>query len=150
MWLNHQEFWDVEALIYTCCFHSCFQGLWYEKDSSLWMLPSMNDDHLSYLNKLGILTLRDLLVLPDMKLQSLLRQSSASELYKVLLLSLVLLSWSGYYRIHEFVYYHMTEKCWGQYWRYYSQFHFHYYCISVVSEIQFCYFCSLYLCLVPS
>ncbi|KAJ0973939.1 hypothetical protein J5N97_015904 [Dioscorea zingiberensis] len=59
------------------------EGMWYEKDSSLWMLPSMNDDCLSYLNKLGFLTLQDLLDVTDMKLQRLLQQSPASELYKV-------------------------------------------------------------------
>ncbi|KAH7652348.1 DNA helicase protein [Dioscorea alata] len=74
--------WLLSSLTCMHLLQMVMQGLWYEKDSSLWMLPSMNDDHLSCLNKLGILTLRDLLVLPDMKLQSLLRQSSASELYK--------------------------------------------------------------------
>ncbi|KAM0936673.1 putative DNA helicase [Dioscorea sansibarensis] len=74
--------WLLSALTCMHLLQMVMQGLWYEKDSSLWMLPSMNDDHLSFLNKLGILTLRDLLVLPDMKLQSLLLQSSASELYK--------------------------------------------------------------------
>ncbi|XP_072988680.1 DExH-box ATP-dependent RNA helicase DExH14 isoform X2 [Typha latifolia] len=58
------------------------QGLWFERDSSLWMLPCMNDDLLSHLNKIGIFAVPDLLVLPYANLQRLLQPFSASELYK--------------------------------------------------------------------
>ncbi|KAJ0973942.1 hypothetical protein J5N97_015907 [Dioscorea zingiberensis] len=74
--------WLLSSLTSMHLLQMVMQGMWYEKDSSLWMLPSMNDDCLSYLNKLGFLTLQDLLDVTDMKLQRLLQQSPASELYK--------------------------------------------------------------------
>nr|CAD1837931.1 unnamed protein product [Ananas comosus var. bracteatus] len=56
------------------------QGLWFDRDSSLWMLPCMDDDLLSHLNKVGISTLLDLLDLPYANLQRLLHPFRASEL----------------------------------------------------------------------
>ncbi|KAG1341965.1 putative DExH-box ATP-dependent RNA helicase DExH14 [Cocos nucifera] len=58
------------------------QGLWFERDSSLWMLPCMNDDLLIHIKKAGISTLQDLLDLPSANLQRLLRQFPSSELYQ--------------------------------------------------------------------
>nr|XP_010936311.1 DExH-box ATP-dependent RNA helicase DExH14 isoform X2 [Elaeis guineensis] len=58
------------------------QGLWFERDSSLWMLPCMNNDLLIHIKKAGISTLQDLLGLPSANLQRLLRQFPSSELYQ--------------------------------------------------------------------
>lgn len=58
------------------------QGLWFGKDSSLWMLPCMNEDILNHLNNIGILSLQDLLELPKAKFQQMLQRYPASELYQ--------------------------------------------------------------------
>lgn len=60
-----------------------FQGLWYEKDSSLWMLLCMSDDLLSFLNRNGVFAVQELLNLPSRKLRVLLQQITSSELYQV-------------------------------------------------------------------
>lgn len=58
------------------------QGLWFDKDSSLWMLPSMNDDLASLLNKGGIFTVQQLLDLPKANLQTVIGNFPASRLYQ--------------------------------------------------------------------
>ncbi|XP_062168571.1 DExH-box ATP-dependent RNA helicase DExH14 [Alnus glutinosa] len=58
------------------------QGLWFDKDSSLWMLPSMNDDLASLLNKKGIFTVQQLLDLPKANLQTVIGTFPASRLYQ--------------------------------------------------------------------
>ncbi|KAK1273205.1 hypothetical protein QJS04_geneDACA008017 [Acorus gramineus] len=55
------------------------QGLWFERDSPLWMLPCMTDDLLSFLNKEGISNVQQLLVLHK-DLQLLLRDAPMSRL----------------------------------------------------------------------
>lgn len=50
------------------------QGLWYQKDSSLWMLPCMDDDIIGFLNRSGVYSVQDLLNFSDIKLRSLLQQ----------------------------------------------------------------------------
>lgn len=51
------------------------QGLWYGKDSSLWMLPCMSDDLLGFLNRNGVFAVQELLSLPNRKLRMLLQQT---------------------------------------------------------------------------
>lgn len=58
------------------------QGLWFDKDSSLWMLPSMNDDLASLLNKKEIFTVHQLLDLPKATLQAVVGNFPASKLYQ--------------------------------------------------------------------
>lgn len=50
-----------------------FQGLWFNRDSPLWMLPCMNNDLVSQLSKRGISNVQQLLDLPNAKLQMLLQ-----------------------------------------------------------------------------
>lgn len=64
-------------------FFKCFQGLWFDKDSSLWMLPSMSDDLASLLNKRGISKVQQLLDLPKATLQTTVGNFPASRLYQV-------------------------------------------------------------------
>uniref|UniRef100_A0A2N9HEA5 Activating signal cointegrator 1 complex subunit 3 n=1 Tax=Fagus sylvatica TaxID=28930 RepID=A0A2N9HEA5_FAGSY len=59
-----------------------FQGLWFDKDSSLWMLPSMNVDLASSLNKRGISTLQQLLDLPKATFQTVIGNFPAPRLYQ--------------------------------------------------------------------
>jgi len=58
------------------------QGLWFDKDSSLWMLPSMNDDLASLLNKRGIFTVQQLMDLPKANLQTVIGNFPAPRLYQ--------------------------------------------------------------------
>ncbi|XP_059441040.1 DExH-box ATP-dependent RNA helicase DExH14 isoform X3 [Corylus avellana] len=58
------------------------QGLWFDKDSSLWMLPSMNDDLASLLTKRGIFTVQQLLDLPKANLQTVIGNFPAPRLYQ--------------------------------------------------------------------
>ncbi|WOL01441.1 DExH-box ATP-dependent RNA helicase DExH14 [Canna indica] len=58
------------------------QGLWFGKDSSLWMLPCMTEDLLTHLNNIGILSVQDLLEFPKAKFQQLLQKIPAKELYE--------------------------------------------------------------------
>ncbi|KAK8934003.1 hypothetical protein KSP39_PZI015224 [Platanthera zijinensis] len=60
------------------------QGLWYESDSSLRMLPSMTDDVLSLLKEHGIFSVQELLELPNSKIEMLLEKYSALKLYQEL------------------------------------------------------------------
>lgn len=59
-----------------------FQGLWFNRDSSLWMLPCMNNDLVSQLSKRGISNVQQLLDLPKAKLQ-MLPQNYPTQLYEV-------------------------------------------------------------------
>ena len=61
----------------------CFQGLWFDEDSSFWMLPSMNVDLASSLNKRGISTVQQLLDLPKATFQTVIGNSPASRLNQV-------------------------------------------------------------------
>lgn len=60
-----------------------FQGLWFNRDSHLWMLPHMTDDLLNLLLKNSISSVQQLLVLPKQHLQSVVGSSTASWLYQV-------------------------------------------------------------------
>ncbi|KAK1375927.1 DExH-box ATP-dependent RNA helicase DExH14 [Heracleum sosnowskyi] len=57
------------------------QGLWFNRDSQLWMLPHMTDDLLHLLLKNSISTVQQLLVLSKNNMQSLVGSSNASRLY---------------------------------------------------------------------
>ncbi|KAF6165077.1 hypothetical protein GIB67_000661 [Kingdonia uniflora] len=63
------------------------QGLWFGRDSSLLMLPSMNVDLASSLSRRGISDVQQLLGLPKAELQMLLDNFPASRLYQVLFFS---------------------------------------------------------------
>lgn len=58
------------------------QGLWFDKDSSLWMLPCMNEDLLQSLRKRGISTVQQLLDLPGAPLQAMIGNFPASRFYQ--------------------------------------------------------------------
>lgn len=58
------------------------QGLWFDKDSSLWMLPCMNEDLLQSLRKGGISTVQQLLDLPGAPLQAMIGNFPASRFYQ--------------------------------------------------------------------
>ncbi|KAK7411347.1 hypothetical protein VNO78_02780 [Psophocarpus tetragonolobus] len=58
------------------------QGLWFEKDSSLWMLPCMNTDLISSLSGRGIFRVQELLDIPKAALQTVTGNFSASRLYQ--------------------------------------------------------------------
>ncbi|KAL8056919.1 hypothetical protein ABFX02_04G150100 [Erythranthe guttata] len=60
------------------------QGLWFDKDSSLWMLPCMTDDLITTLGQRGISSVRQLLDLPTASLQALIKSSGASRLHEEL------------------------------------------------------------------
>ncbi|KAI5562362.1 hypothetical protein BDE02_15G048700 [Populus trichocarpa] len=59
------------------------QGLWFDKDSSLWMLPCMNEDLQQSLRKRGISTVQQLLDLPGATLQAMIGNFPASRFYQV-------------------------------------------------------------------
>ncbi|XP_010258071.1 PREDICTED: DExH-box ATP-dependent RNA helicase DExH14 isoform X2 [Nelumbo nucifera] len=58
------------------------QGLWRNRDSSLWMLPCMNSDLVSSLGKRGISSVLQLLSLPRATLQALVKDLPAPQLYQ--------------------------------------------------------------------
>ncbi|XP_052179855.1 DExH-box ATP-dependent RNA helicase DExH14 isoform X1 [Diospyros lotus] len=58
------------------------QGLWFGEDSSLWMLPCMNDDLVSLLRRKGVSSVQQLLDLSKSTLHALIGNSTASRLYQ--------------------------------------------------------------------
>jgi len=81
-----QLMWWIENLAFLIPFltHLCFsQGLWFDKDSSLWMLPCMNEDLQQSLRKRGISTVQQLLDLPGATLQAMIGNFPASRFYQV-------------------------------------------------------------------
>ncbi|KAF9624190.1 hypothetical protein IFM89_008128 [Coptis chinensis] len=58
------------------------QGLWFERDSSMWMLPSMTSELLNSLNNRGISDMHELLDLPKGTLHALLDKFAASQFYQ--------------------------------------------------------------------
>ncbi|KAF9667696.1 hypothetical protein SADUNF_Sadunf15G0050500 [Salix dunnii] len=58
------------------------QGIWFDKDSSLQMLPCMNEDLLQSLRKRGISTVQQLLDLPGATLQTMIGNFPASRFYQ--------------------------------------------------------------------
>ncbi|KAL2639649.1 hypothetical protein AAZV13_06G182700 [Glycine max] len=59
-----------------------FQGLWFDKESSLWMLPCMNTDLISSLSRRGISSVQELLDIPKAALQTVTANFPASRLYQ--------------------------------------------------------------------
>ncbi|CAH9088182.1 unnamed protein product [Cuscuta europaea] len=60
------------------------QGLWFNRDSPLWMLPCMTKDLYSSLSKLGIINIQQLLDLSPAKLQPVIESSVFSKLHQEL------------------------------------------------------------------
>ncbi|CAN1151841.1 DExH-box ATP-dependent RNA helicase DExH14 [Linum perenne] len=58
------------------------QGLWFERDSALWMLPCMNTDLFATLNNRGISTVQQLLDIPKSRLQDMIGSFPISRLNK--------------------------------------------------------------------
>ncbi|KAL5544599.1 hypothetical protein UlMin_008383 [Ulmus minor] len=58
------------------------QGLWFDKDSSFWMLPCMNPELLDSLSRSGISSLQQLLDVPKATLQSMIGKLPVSRLYQ--------------------------------------------------------------------
>ncbi|KAI5331061.1 hypothetical protein L3X38_021187 [Prunus dulcis] len=58
------------------------QGLWFDKDSSLWMMPCMNVELADSLSKRGIFSVQQLLYLPKATLQTMIGNFPASKLYQ--------------------------------------------------------------------
>ncbi|QCE13990.1 P-loop containing nucleoside triphosphate hydrolase [Vigna unguiculata] len=58
------------------------QGLWFDKDSSLWMLPCMNTDLISSLSQRGISSVQELLEIPKTALQTVTANFPASRLHQ--------------------------------------------------------------------
>ncbi|XP_055829264.1 DExH-box ATP-dependent RNA helicase DExH14 [Solanum dulcamara] len=58
------------------------QGLWFDRDSPLWMLPCMTDDLLSSLHNKGIASIQQLLDCPSESLWAITGSSAASKLYQ--------------------------------------------------------------------
>ncbi|URE24984.1 activating signal cointegrator 1 complex subunit 3, partial [Musa troglodytarum] len=74
--------WLSSAMTCMHLLQMVMQGLWFGKDSSLWMLPCMSEDILNHLNNIGIMSLQDLLELPKTKVQQMLQRYPASEFYQ--------------------------------------------------------------------
>ncbi|TVU47944.1 hypothetical protein EJB05_07562, partial [Eragrostis curvula] len=74
--------WLESALTCMHLLQMIIQGLWFERDSSLWMLPSMNGNLLDNLNGRGVSTIPALLNLSREELHRLLQPFAASELYQ--------------------------------------------------------------------
>ncbi|KAL6867611.1 hypothetical protein ACP4OV_015635 [Aristida adscensionis] len=74
--------WLSSALTCMHLLQMIIQGLWFERDSSLWMLPSMNDDLLDHLKGRGVQSIPALLDLSHEELHKLLKPFAASELYQ--------------------------------------------------------------------
>ncbi|KAJ8643830.1 hypothetical protein MRB53_005578 [Persea americana] len=65
--------WLSSAITCMHLLQMVMQGLWFNRDSPLWMLPCMNNDLVSQLSKRGISNVQQLLNLPKAKLQMLLQ-----------------------------------------------------------------------------
>lgn len=74
--------WLSSALTCMHLLQMIIQGLWFERDSSLWMLPSMNDNLVDHLKCRGVSTVPALLDLSREELHRLLQPFAASELYQ--------------------------------------------------------------------
>ncbi|XP_042499431.1 DExH-box ATP-dependent RNA helicase DExH14 isoform X2 [Macadamia integrifolia] len=74
--------WLASALTCMHLLQMVMQGLWFDHDSSLWMLPCMNAGLASTLSKEGISDVQQLLDLPEKALQMLVGNFPASQLYQ--------------------------------------------------------------------
>ncbi|CAK9163517.1 unnamed protein product [Ilex paraguariensis] len=73
---------SLQASLFVAFSPHCFQGLWFNRDSPMWMLPCMTGDLMSSLQKRGISAIQQLLDLPEVNLQSVVGSSTASRLYQ--------------------------------------------------------------------
>lgn len=80
---NHTQLSSLFHKIHSLNLVSWFQGLWFDKDSSLWMLPCMNADLVTSLSKRGIYSIQELLDIPKAALQTVTENFPASRLYQV-------------------------------------------------------------------
>ncbi|KAL5815738.1 hypothetical protein ACOSQ4_026379 [Xanthoceras sorbifolium] len=74
--------WLASSIICMHLLQMVMQGLWFDQDSVLWMLPCMNDDLVSSLQKRGISTMQQLLDIPKGTLQTVIGNFPASRLYQ--------------------------------------------------------------------
>ncbi|CDY47018.1 BnaC02g42030D [Brassica napus] len=72
--------WLTSSLTCMRLLQMVMQGMWSDQDSSLWMIPCMNDDLLGSLTARGIHTLHQLLELPRETLKSITGNFPASKL----------------------------------------------------------------------
>ncbi|KAJ4821369.1 Activating signal cointegrator 1 complex subunit 3 [Rhynchospora pubera] len=76
--------WLMSTLTCMHILQMIMQGLWFERDSPLCMLPCMNSDLLSQLNRSGIFAVPDLFNRSYENVQRLLRPNNSADLYKEL------------------------------------------------------------------
>ncbi|KAL1337994.1 DExH-box ATP-dependent RNA helicase DExH14 [Arachis hypogaea] len=74
--------WLSSSLTCMHLLQMVMQGLWFEKDSSLWMLPCMNADLMQSLSRSGISSVQELLDIPKASLQNVTGSFPASRLYQ--------------------------------------------------------------------
>ncbi|KAA8541028.1 hypothetical protein F0562_024834 [Nyssa sinensis] len=74
--------WLSSAITCMHLLQMVMQGLWFDKDSALWMLPCMTNDLAGLLSKRGISNVQQLLNLPKETLQAVIGSSTASRLYQ--------------------------------------------------------------------
>ncbi|XP_048228570.1 DExH-box ATP-dependent RNA helicase DExH14 isoform X2 [Ricinus communis] len=74
--------WLLSSITCMHLLQMVMQGLWFDKDSALWMLPCMNSDLATLLSKKGISTVQHLLALPRATLQAMVGNTLASKLYQ--------------------------------------------------------------------
>ncbi|XP_059642764.1 DExH-box ATP-dependent RNA helicase DExH14 isoform X2 [Cornus florida] len=74
--------WLSSAITCMHLLQMVMQGLWFAKDSALWMLPCMTDDLVDSLTKRRSQNVQQLLDLPKATLQAVLGSSTASRLYQ--------------------------------------------------------------------
>ncbi|KAK2663355.1 hypothetical protein Ddye_001929 [Dipteronia dyeriana] len=74
--------WLASSIICMHLLQMVMQGLWFDQDSALWMLPCMNDDLVGSLRKRGISTVQQLLDIPKGTLQTVIGNFPASRLYQ--------------------------------------------------------------------
>uniref|UniRef100_A0A5B7ARQ6 RNA helicase n=1 Tax=Davidia involucrata TaxID=16924 RepID=A0A5B7ARQ6_DAVIN len=74
--------WLSSAITCMHLLQMLMQGLWFDKDSALWMLPCMTDDLVGLLSKRGISNVQQLLNLPKATLQAVVGSSTAPRLYQ--------------------------------------------------------------------
>ncbi|KAL3528461.1 hypothetical protein ACH5RR_007783 [Cinchona calisaya] len=74
--------WLSSALTCMHLLQMVMQGLWCDKDSSIWMLPCMTDDLVNALNRRGITKIQQLLDISSTALHTITDNSTASRLHQ--------------------------------------------------------------------
>ncbi|KAH1074615.1 hypothetical protein J1N35_026943 [Gossypium stocksii] len=74
--------WLTSSIACMHLLQMVMQGLWFDQDSALWMLPCMNNELAGSLCKRGISTVQQLLDLPKATLQTVIGNFPASKLYQ--------------------------------------------------------------------